>query len=170
VATLETRTPLSALERIWIIHNDVMHVTGLRPGPYWASFEQFRVRGVDGLRDEVGPDQVGRLTVKGDEFVIMRSKTFSGLYGTALEIDRLSNQLHLIRQAVQLLQESRGSAVAVQHVADLVVQLPDLAAHRFGKAGLVFDDDEQLQPSDYASGDMDFELDPARVRPTWSRG
>jgi len=150
--------------------SDVQQWTDLRPGPYWASFEQFRVRGVDGLREELGPDQVGQLNVKGDEFVIMRSEAFNGLYGTAREIDRLSNQLHLIRQAIQLLLESGGSELAVQHVADLVAQLPNLAAHRPQKTELVFDEDEQLQPSDYAPGDLDFELDSAKVRPTWSRG
>jgi hypothetical protein len=110
------------------------------------------------------------LNVKGDEFVIMRSDAFNGLYGTAREIDRLSNQLHLIRQAVQLLQESDGSQLAVQHVADLVAQLPSLAGHRLQKSELVFDADEQLHPSDYEPGDLDFELDPARIpRPTWSK-
>jgi hypothetical protein len=57
---------------------------------------------------------------------------------------RLSNHLHLIRQAVRLLQENGGSELAVQHVADLVAQLPDLAGHRPQKTELVFDEDEQL--------------------------
>ncbi len=149
---------------------DVQQSAVLRPGPHWVSFEQFRVRGVEGLREELGPDQVGRLNVKGDEFVIMRSEAFNGLYGTAREIDRLGNQLHLIRQAVQLLQESGGSELAVRHVADLVAQLPDLAGRRLQKTELVFDEDEQLRSSDYAPGDLDFELDPAKVRPHWSRG
>ena len=144
--------------------------TDLHPGPYWASFEQFRVAGVEGLREELGPNQVGRLNVKGDQFAIMRSEAFNGLYGTAREINRLSSQLHLIRQAVQLLQERCGSELAVQHVADLVAQLPNLAAHRAQSTELVFDEDEQLQPSDYAPGELDFELDPAKVRPSWSRG
>lgn len=150
--------------------SDVQRSTDLHPGPYWASFEQFRVRGVDGLREELGTDQVGRLNVKGDEFVIMRSEAFNGLYGVAREIDRVSNQLHLIRQAVQLLQESGGSELAVQHVADLVAQLPDLAVRRPHKTDLAFDEDERFQPSDCEPGDLDFELDPAKVRPAWSRG
>jgi len=142
----------------------------LHPGPYWASLEQFRVRGVDGLREVLGPNQVGRLNVKGDEFVIMRSEAFNGLCGAGREIDRLSNQIRLIRQAVQLLQEGGGSELAVQHVADLAAQLPNLAARRPEKTELVFDEDEQLQPSDYEPGDLDFELDPAKIpRPAWRR-
>jgi hypothetical protein len=150
--------------------SNVQQATNLQPGPHWASFEQFRLNGADGLREELGSEQIGRLNVKGDEFVILRSEAFNSLYGTVREINRLSNQLRLIRQAVQLLQESRGSEVAVQHVADLVAQLPNLAARRPQKTDLVFDKDERFQSSDYGPGDLDFELNPAKVRPTWQRG
>lgn len=142
----------------------------LEPGPYWTSFEQFRLSGVDGLREELGPDQIGRLNVKGDEFVIIRSEAFSRLHGIAGEIDRLGHQLHLIRQAVQLLRDSGSSQVAIEHVCDLVGQLPELSVQRSQGTELVFDEYERLQPSDYEPGDLDFELDPAKVRPTWSRG
>jgi hypothetical protein len=150
--------------------SDLQQATNLQPGPYWASFEQFRLAGVDGLRADLGPDEIGRLNVKGDEFVIMRSDAFTRLCGVAREIDRLSQQVHLVRQAVQLLQESAGSEVAVQHVCDLVGQLPELTVQHPRKTELVFDEDEQLRLSDYEAEDLDFELDPAKVRPTWSRG
>lgn len=69
----------------------------LRPGPHWRSFEQFRTGGVDRLREELGPDQVGRLNVKDQEFVIMRAQTFNRLYGVAQDVPRLIQQLRLIR-------------------------------------------------------------------------
>jgi hypothetical protein len=142
----------------------------LQPGPDWASFEQFRLSGVDGLREDLGPDQVGRLNVKGDEFVIMRSEAFTRIYGAAQEIDRLSHQLHLIQQAVQLVEETHGSQMAIDHLRDLAAQIPESALRHPRTTQLVFDENEQARESDYAPSDLDFELDPAKVRPTWTRG
>jgi hypothetical protein len=142
----------------------------LQPGPYWASFEQFRLSGVDGLREDLGPDQIGKLKVKGEEFVIMRGESFNRLYGASLEIDRLNHQLHLIRQAVELVNEARGSHKAIEHLRDLVDQVPELTMHCGPQTELVFDEAERAQPEDYTPGDQEFELDPTRVRPTWTRG
>jgi hypothetical protein len=67
--------------------------------------------------------------------------------------------------------DTHGSEVAVQHLADLIAQLPELHAQvPPRKTELVFDEDEHAQPSDYAEGDLEFELDPARVQPSWTRG
>jgi hypothetical protein len=143
----------------------------LKPGPRWGSFEQFRIGGVDGLREELGSNQVGRLNVKDQEFVIMHAQTFRRLYGITQEVVRLIHQLRLIRQAAQLVHDTAGSEVAVQHLSDLMAQLPELATHvPTRKTELIFDEDECAQPSDFAAGDLDFELDPARVRPSWTRG
>lgn len=141
-----------------------------QPGPYWASFEQFRLNGVDGLRDGLGPDQVGRLNVKGEEFVIVRSETFNRLYGAWQEIDRRSHQLLLIRQAVGLMDETHGSPRAIEHLRDLMDQVPEHAVHSGPQTELVFDEAERAQPEDYTPDDQEFELDQARVRPTWTRG
>lgn len=136
----------------------------LQPGPYWASFEQFRLSGVDGLREELGPDRVGRLNVKGEEFVIMQSEAFNRLYGASQGSDRLGHQLHLIRQAVGLVDETDGSPRAIEHLRDLVDQVPELPVHASSQTELVFDEAERAQPEDYTPGDQEVELDPARVR------
>ena len=101
----------------------------------------------------------------------MRAQTFSHLYGAAQEVARLTYQLRLIRQAAQLVRETGSSEVAVQHLSDLTAQLPELETRvPPRKTELVFDEDERAQPSDYEAGDLEFELDPARLRPTWTRG
>jgi hypothetical protein len=142
----------------------------IEPGPYWGSFEQFRSRGVEGLRGELGPNQVGRLNVKGNEFVIMHASAFNRLYGVAREVARLNRQVHLVKQAAQIVRDTDGSEVAVRHLADLIAQLPKLDTQiPLRKTELVINEDEHAQPSDYAAGDLEFELDSAQVRPNWTR-
>lgn len=141
----------------------------IEPGPHWSSFEQFRLSGVDGLRQALGPKQVGRLNVKGEEFVIMHSESFTRLHGAAQEASHLRRQLRLIQQAVQLIDETHGSQMAIEHLSDLTDQVPGLEM-QFGAGELVFDDDERAQSTDYAPEDHEFELDPTRVRSTWNRG
>jgi len=110
------------------------------------------------------------LNVKGEEFVIMRSEAFNRLYGASQGSDRLGLQLHLIRQAVGLVDETDGSPRAIEHLRDLVDQVPELTMHCGPQTELVFDEAERAQPEDYTPGDQEFELDPTRVRPTWTRG
>lgn len=50
-------------------------------------------------------------------------------------------------------------------MCDLVGQLPELNFQHPGKTELVFHEDEKLQPSDFEPEDLDFELDPANIRP-----
>lgn len=67
--------------------------------------------------------------------------------------------------------ETGGSEVAVHHLFDLMAQLPELDTQVSpGKTEPVFDEDERAQPSDYAAGDLEFELDPALVQAGWRRG
>ncbi|GAC1406192.1 MAG: hypothetical protein NVSMB52_19760 [Chloroflexota bacterium] len=148
----------------------IQRAVDLQSGPCWTSFEQFRLSGVDGVREQLGPNQIGRLSVKGDEFVFMRSETFNNLYGLAQEIDRFSHQIHLIRQAVELLQQNRGSDVAIEHVSDLVAGFPQWTVQQPQTKQLIFDENEKFQTSDYQPEDLDFDRDPAGIRPTWSRG
>jgi hypothetical protein len=136
----------------------------LHPGPVWESFEQFRVVGAKQIQNQLGDHQVGWLTVKGQKFVLMRSATFLDLYGKAQDEQRLSRVLHLVQQAVQLLIETHGSPVAVQHLRDLSLSLPELQRRSPPEQRqLIFAADEQADSADDSEGDADFELDPSRV-------
>jgi hypothetical protein len=132
-------------------------------GPYWESFEQFRVAGPKQLQERLGPDAIGRLNVKGQEYVIMRSETFNRLYGLAQEVRRLSRGLLLIRQAVQLVLHTDGAKVAVEHLRDLTFQLPDLRMEGHKPRDLTFEAGEEADERELPEGN-DFEIDPARVR------
>lgn len=134
----------------------------LHPGPRWESFEEFRADGSKGLRMRVDDDQIGRLNVKGDEFVIMRAGSFNRLYGLAQDVGRLSRGMLLIRQAVQLVLHTGGSKVAIEHLRDLIYLLPELEQAPTSKPGaLYFEQDEQADGEDNST---DMEIDPARVR------
>jgi len=60
----------------------------LRPGPVWASFEQFRMAGPSGP-ESVGGGQVGTLRTKGGLFRLIRDEDFQLLVGLASEAKRL---------------------------------------------------------------------------------
>lgn len=138
---------------------------GLHPGPYWDSFEQFRTGGAQQLQTRLGPEQVGRIRVKGQEYVIMRSQTFNRLHGLAQDIHRLRRALLLIRQAVQLVMHTGGAKLAVEHLRDLTFQLPELQTLAAApRRELVFADDERAAEDEGGGDEPDFELDPARVR------
>ena len=93
------------------------------------------------------------------------SRIESGRYmpaGTTLQ--RIARALNL---NLRIILEERET---VRHASGSKDQLPmpeTLAAPR--KTELVFGEDERAQPSDYAPGDLEFELDPAHVRPHWTR-
>jgi hypothetical protein len=136
----------------------------LRPGPVWESFEQFRLVGARQFQNQRGENEVGWLTVKGQKFVIMRRATFLDLSGKAQDERRPSCVLRLVQQAVQLLIETHGSPLAVEHLRELAYSLPELQRpsspeHR----KLVFAPDEQADSGDDSEGEADFELDPTRV-------
>jgi hypothetical protein len=135
----------------------------LTAGPRWDSFEQFRTGGPRQLQDRLGPGVVGRLKVKDQDYVIMRSQTFSRLYGLAQEVRRLGHGLLLIRQAVQLVLQTNGARVAIEHLRDLTLRLPDQPAERLTLRELTFDADERTDDPVPPAGEPDFELDPAKI-------
>ena len=136
----------------------------LQPGPRWDSFEQFRLQGGQQLQRQLSEGRVGQLTVKGQQYVILRDTTFSHLYGQALDARRLGWGQRLIRQAVQLLVETHGSTPAIEHVQDLVRALPIIQdASRAQEPALVFDEHERAEESEELDGHADFELDARKV-------
>jgi hypothetical protein len=141
---------------------------GFESGPYWDSFEQLRMGGSKGLQGRIGEGQVGRLNVKGDEFVIMRAGTFTQLYGLAQDASRLIRAARLIRQGVRLALHTGGSKVAVEHLRDLTDLLPEPESEpALESSDLSFDRDERADDEDDA---MSVEIDPAKVRrPTFGR-
>ena len=134
----------------------------LQPGPSWGSFEQFRTTRPSDIRNQLPPGHVGRLFMKGDEYVIVHARTFNLLYGLARAADWLSGSFVLVRQAVQLVHRTPENEIAVQHLNDLVFRLGDVAGQPHEEFhSLTFAPDEHAD-SEPAGGD--FELDPAKVR------
>jgi hypothetical protein len=152
---------------------DLLHYTDkrdslqLQPGPQWDSFEQLRLGGPVQLTTELKPDQVGRLRIKSEEFVIMRVQTFNRLLGLASAAKQLSRNLILVRQAVRLIACATERDLAIDHLRDLVFQIPDLVGRPMMKLqDLIFDQGENAEET----ADADFELDPAKVqRPVFNR-
>lgn len=134
----------------------------LQPGPYWESFEKFRVAGAKQLSSQLPPGQVGRLNVKGQSFVVMRADTFAQLHGLASDAERYREVLHLVEQAVQLLMHTDDSSdaqkLALEHLHDLTTHLSQVEEQAPKPRELVFDEDERASEID------DFELNPAKVR------
>lgn len=137
----------------------------LVPGPHWDSFEQFRLHGSHQLQWQLGEGHVGHLTVKGQQFVILRGTTFAHLYGQAQDARRLGWALRLIRQAVRLLVDTHGSTPAIEHVHDLVRTLPSIQdASVVEESKLVFDEHERADKPAEAGWQGDFEIDARKVK------
>lgn len=138
----------------------------IQPGPHWDSFEQLRVRGLKDLQEPLQPRQIGWLKVKDQQFVLMNAETFHRLYGLAQDTGRLSRELLLIRQAVDLLHSVSsldGQKVAMEHLRELTSEFAGVSTEPApGHRDLIFDDDELANEAEVA-GAADFELDPTRV-------
>lgn len=136
----------------------------LRPGPHWDSFEQFRILGPKLLQAQLGDDQVGRLTVKSQTYLVLSAAAFDRLYGLAQDARRLSAHLQLVQQAVRLLSQTHGSSLAVEHLRDLALRSSNhLVAPFAEERELVFELDEQAELSEPGREAPDFELDPSKV-------
>jgi hypothetical protein len=145
-----------------LVANEKEQALHLAEGPYWESFEQFRTVGAKQVPLQLGPEQVGRLNIKGHEFVVMRSQTFSRLYGLAQDAQRLGQAIHLIRQAAQLAFRTPDVKGTLAHLRDLAMFLPEAPAEgQPTPRTLIFAPDEQADETTSAS---DFDLDPANVR------
>jgi len=144
-------------------------ISALRPGPHWASFEQLRINGVEGLLNALLEDQVGTLDVKNRQFALLHMRTFQRLLGQAHDAERTAHSFHALLQAIELLRENPASTTAIEHVcvlADLFA--PITASGHLARPELTFDEDERI---DVPAGDLDFELDPIKVeRPSWKLG
>ena len=113
----------------------------LKPGPEWASFEQFRTRGSAAL-DGVGSGSVGGLRSKAGVFRILSDQDFQSLVGLASEVERLKSGLTTLLHAIQVVRENPASSSAMdllQHVAMQYVGTPLLAVRR-GHEPAVLDD------------------------------
>ena len=129
----------------------------LRPGPEWASFEQFRLAGSPGL-ETVGGGQVGTLRTKTGMFRILRDQDFQSLVGLASEVDGLKSGLAMLVEAAKVVRDHPASPSAIDLLLRLASQYAGspLPASRRGyelvdEAGPVPEDDEVI-------------LDPAEIQ------
>jgi hypothetical protein len=98
----------------------------LQPGKLWPSFEQLRIDGGAGVSAGVREGQVGVLSIKGVEFVILRRKDFDRVYGLAQDVRRLAKGIPLLRQAAEFVLRGGGDELAVRHFQELTLTFPDI--------------------------------------------
>jgi hypothetical protein len=93
----------------------------LRPGPVWASFEQFRMAGPSGP-EAVGGGQVGTLRTKGGLFRLLRDEDFQLLVGLASEAKRLQGGLTTMVHAAKVIRDHPSSPSAVELLLHLAAE------------------------------------------------
>lgn len=93
----------------------------LRPGPVWASFEQFRMAGPSGP-ESVGAGQVGTLRTKGGVFRLIRDEDFQLLVGLASEAKRLQGGLTTMVHAAKVIRDHPSSTSAVELLLHLATE------------------------------------------------
>jgi hypothetical protein len=93
----------------------------LRPGPVWASFEQFRMAGPSGP-ESVGGGQVGTLRTKGGLFRLIRDEDFQLLVGLASEAKRLQGGLTTMVHAAKVIRDHPSSPSAVELLLHLATE------------------------------------------------
>ena len=93
----------------------------LRPGPEWASFEQFRMAGPSGP-ESVGGGQVGTLRTKGGLFRLIRDEDFQLLVGLASEAKRLQGGLTTMVHAAKVIRDHPSSPSAVELLMHLATE------------------------------------------------
>lgn len=123
----------------------------LKPGPEWASFEQFRIAGSAGV-EAVGGGQIGTLRTKTGVFRVLRDEDFQVLVGLASEVTRLKGGLATMVQAAKVVRDHPASPSAF----DLLLHL----AAQYGDAALAAVEPE-MSP---AAGDDEFIVDPAELK------
>ena len=98
----------------------------LRPGPVWASFEQFRTAGPSGPESVAG-GQVGTLRTKGGLFRLLRDDDFQLLVGLASEAKRLQGGLTTMVHAAKVIRDHPSSPSAVELLLHLATEygVPD---------------------------------------------
>jgi hypothetical protein len=93
----------------------------LRPGPEWASFEQFRMAGPSGP-ESVGGGQVGTLRTKCGLFRLIRDEDFQLLVGLASEAKRLQGGLTTMVHAAKVIRDHPSSPSAVELLMHLATE------------------------------------------------
>ena len=93
----------------------------LRPGPEWASFEQFRTAGPSGP-ESVGCGQVGTLRTKSGLFRLLRDEDFQLLIGLASEAKRLQGGLTTMVHAAKVIRDHPSSPSAVELLLHLAAE------------------------------------------------
>jgi hypothetical protein len=76
--------------------------SNLAPGPFWQSFEQFRVSGSTAL-ESILPGTVATLHSKSSLFRILREEDFQRLVGLASEVHRLKTGVTFVLKAAKVL-------------------------------------------------------------------
>lgn len=118
----------------------------LRPGPEWASFEQFRMAGPSGP-ESVGGGQVGTLRTKGGLFRLIRDEDFQLLVGLASEARRLQGGLTTMVHAAKVIRDHPSSPSAVKLLLHLATEYgaPDASqASLTHEAAPIAEDDEVI--------------------------
>lgn len=100
----------------------------LKAGPNWSSFEKFRTEGANAL-ESVKNGTVATLQTKTGQYRILSEQDFQTLLGLARDVDRLRGGLHMVVNAVRVVQkhpdESEGHDLLVSAVA-ILGALPEL--------------------------------------------
>jgi len=118
----------------------------LRPGPVWASFEQFRMAGPNGP-ESVGGGQVGTLRTKGGLFRLIRDEDFQLLVGLASEAKRLQGGLTTMVHAAKVIRDHPSSPSAVELLLHLATEYgaPDASQPNLTRdAAPIAEDDEVI--------------------------
>ena len=93
----------------------------LKPGPVWASFEQFRIAGSGGV-ETVTAGRVGTLRTKTGVFRVIRDEDFQTLVGLASEVRRMKGGLTTLIHAVKVVRDHPESPSAVDLLLHIATQ------------------------------------------------
>jgi len=105
----------------------------LAPGPFWQSFEQYRVSGSTAL-ESIVPGTVATLHSKSSLFRILREEDFQRLIGLASEVHRLKTGVTFVVKAAKVLvkHKDRESMELLLHSALMLNEsrvLPEREGH-----------------------------------------
>ena len=143
-----------------VTHNVESSIFSLQNGPIWRSFDRFKHQGAHELEQRLPEGQIGRLNVKGGEFVIVRADTWNQVYGLARDVSRFKHGVSLVKEAVKLFlhveNDPEGSKVAVGLLRELSYHMPYLPTEGVPDRALVFTEEERASVDD----DLDFDLRP----------
>jgi hypothetical protein len=100
---LSTSEDTRALQRAWqhVSSTSSWSPQQLSPGPYWRSFEQFRVAGSAAL-DEIRIGCVATLHSKSMQYRVLRDDDFQRLLGLASDVHRLKAGFRVVMHAARI--------------------------------------------------------------------